>query len=165
MKMDRFEKVVKRTSSILAYVGMGMLLVMMFLGSADVLGRYFFNKPITGTYEIFEILLPGIVLLCLADTQFAGGHITMGLLVSRLAPRTRARIEFVIRLILLVLFGLITWKGIDATLMYWHQHRLITNIGVPMYLPQILVPVGALAICPVLVVQMLRSFAQMRKGG
>lgn len=161
--MDRFERGVKTTSGVLMYIGMGILLVMMFLGSADVLGRYFFNKPISGTFEIFEILLPGIVLLALADTQLAGGHITVGLLYTRLTPRTRVRIDFVTRLVLLVLFGLITWQGINAAMIYWEQHRAIPNIRVPMYLPQLLVPIGALAICPVLIIQMLRSFNEMKK--
>ena len=47
---------------------------MMLLGTADVTGRYIFNKPILGTAEIFGILLPAIVLLGLAYTQEAQAH-------------------------------------------------------------------------------------------
>ena len=34
---------------------------LMFLGAADVVGRYFFNMPIKGAYEYSEILLAGVV--------------------------------------------------------------------------------------------------------
>lgn len=141
-----------------------MLFVMMLLGSADVLGRYLFSKPITGVYEIFEILLPGIVLLCLAGTQLAGGHITVGLIsYAHITPQTQARIDFVVKFLLFCLFGLITWQGIDTAIIHWQQHRLVPNIRVPMFLPQLLLPLGALAICPVLILQMLRSLARMKK--
>jgi TRAP-type C4-dicarboxylate transport system permease small subunit len=64
--------------------------VMMLLVVANVLGRYLFNKPITGTLEFTESLLVLIIFLSVAMTQYDGGHIRVTLLTRRL-PRPLAR--------------------------------------------------------------------------
>jgi len=59
-------------------------LVMMGLVVANILGRYTFNAPVTGTLEITESLLVVIIFLSLALTQYDGGHIRVTLLTRRL---------------------------------------------------------------------------------
>jgi TRAP-type C4-dicarboxylate transport system permease small subunit len=164
-KAEALTKPAKIANNILAYVCAGMLFAMMLLGSADVIGRFLFNKPIVGSLEIFEILLPGIVLLALGYTQAAGAHVRVEILLSRLPPRSQASLNFVTRLVALVISILILWRGVLVALTYRHQDRLISNIGVPMFLPQLFVPLGALGICAVLVVQMLQFLAKLRERG
>ena len=76
-------KGVRLINSALRYVCMSLLFFMMALGTCDVLGRYLFNKPILGTFEIFEILLPAIVLLGLGYTQESNAHVRVEIFVSR----------------------------------------------------------------------------------
>ena len=64
--------------------------VMMCLVVANILGRYLFNAPVTGTLEFTESLLVLIIFLSLALTQYDGGHIRVTLLTRRL-PRTWGR--------------------------------------------------------------------------
>jgi len=162
-KARGFENVVRVTSNIFLYVCVVLLLVMLFLGTADVIGRYLFGKPIVGTLEIFEVLLPAIVLLSLAYTQQAKAHITVDLFYSHLPPRPRTVLGFATTLWALILFALIGWRGIVLVISYYQTGRVITNIGVPMFLPRILVPVGALAICLVLIVDLLHCVSEIRK--
>jgi len=86
----KFENAVTRIAKILANVSVALLAIMLFLGVTDVLGRYLFNRPVTGTLEIFEILLPGIVLLSLAYTQLNKAHIRVELLFNRFSSRLQA---------------------------------------------------------------------------
>ncbi len=164
-KVGGFERGIKKTSNILMYVCMGMLLVMMFLGTADVGGRYLFNHPIIGTYEIFEILLPGVVLLGLAYTQLVKAHIKVEIIYDRFRPRPRAIVGFAMTLWTIVLFALIAWRGTLMAILLLHQERVISNIGVPIFLVQFLVPLGAVAICLVLIVDLLHFLTDMRKAG
>jgi TRAP-type C4-dicarboxylate transport system permease small subunit len=64
--------------------------VMMVLVVANIIGRYLFNHPVTGTLEITESLLVVIIFLSLAMTQYDGGHIRVTILTRRL-PRRVAR--------------------------------------------------------------------------
>ena len=145
------------------YVCAGLLFVMMVLGTADVLGRYLFNKPILGTLETFEILLPAIVLLGLGYTQENGAHVRMSLLVSHLSFRTQTILSIFTNGCALLVTCLILWRGWALTIRYWRMDRTIPTIEVPMYLPQVLVPLAALILSLVLIVQMLHSITELRR--
>ena len=149
-------------SNILMYISAGVLLVMLILGIADVMGRYLFNKPIIGTVEIFEVLMPGLVLLSLAFTQQVKAHVTVDLFISKLPARPRAIIGFATTFWAMVLFGIIVWQGIMLVISYHDTGRMITNIGVPMYLPRLLVPLGAFAICLVFIKDLLHYIREIR---
>jgi len=151
-------------NSALKYVCVGLLLFMMGLGTADVIGRYLFNKPILGTLEVFEILLPAIVLLGLGYTQENRGHVTMELLVTQLSPRTKTILEIATNGCALIISVLILWRGWILTIVYWRMGRTIPTIDVPMFLPQLFVPLGALMLSLVLMVQMLENIIQLKKG-
>lgn len=151
-------------SNILMHISMGMLLMMMLLGIADVIGRYFFKNPIIGTLEIFEILLPGIVLFSLAHTQRAKAHIAVDVFYLRFPPRFRAIVGLAINLWAILFFAIVTWRGTQLAILHWHTGRKISNISVPIYIIDLFIPVGALAICLILIVDLLHSLTEIKKG-
>ena len=163
-KAGGFEKGIKKMSNILMYMGTSMLLVMMFFGTADVIGRYLFNSPIIGTIEVFEILLPIISLLGLAYTQKEKGHIRVDLLYSRFPRRPQAVIGLGITIWSILLFILIAWQGTLTAISYREQERLISNIHIPIYLIQLLVPLGAVALCLVLIIDLIHFVIDIRKA-
>jgi TRAP-type C4-dicarboxylate transport system permease small subunit len=133
----------------------------MVLGTCDVMGRYLFNKPILGTYEVFEILLPAIVLLGLGYTQGNNAHIRVELLLSRLSFRRRTILNFVTNGCGLFISILILWRGWVLVAAYWRMGRTIPTIEVPMFLPQLLVPLSALMLSLVLILQMIQYIVQI----
>lgn len=52
-----FEKITVSINNVLHKISSVVLLVLMFLTTADVAGRYFFNAPIIGTYELTGLYL------------------------------------------------------------------------------------------------------------
>jgi TRAP-type C4-dicarboxylate transport system permease small subunit len=162
-QFDFLEKVSVSISNILVHITMGMLLVMMLLGFADVFGRYLLNKPIIGTLEIFEILLPGIVLFSLAYAQRAKAHIAVDVFYSRFPSRVRAVMGLVINLWAILFFAIVTWRATLIAIMHWQTGRKISNISVPVYLVDLFVPIGTLAICLVLISELLHSLMKMKK--
>ncbi|MEJ2726450.1 MAG: TRAP transporter small permease [Deltaproteobacteria bacterium] len=161
---ETLAKGVRLMNSALRYVCVGLLFFMMALGTVDVIGRYLFNNPILGTLEVFEILLPAIVLLGLGYTQENRGHVTMELLVVHLSPRTKIILDTATNGCALFISVLILWRGWILTIVYWHMDRTIPTIDVPMFLPQLFVPLGALMLSLVLVVQILENIIQLKKG-
>jgi TRAP-type C4-dicarboxylate transport system permease small subunit len=149
-------------NSAVKYVCASLLFVMMALGTVDVSSRYLFNKPILGTLEIFEILLPAIVLLGLGYTQENRAHVRMSILVSHLSFRTQTVLNLLTNGCALLISALILWRGWVLTLGYWRMGRTIPTIEVPMFLPQLLVPLAALILSLVLIVQMLQSITELR---
>jgi TRAP-type C4-dicarboxylate transport system permease small subunit len=60
--------------------------MMLLLVAANVIGRYLFNAPITGAFEITESLLVVGIMLGLALTQYHDGHIRVTILTRRMPP-------------------------------------------------------------------------------
>jgi len=150
-------------NSALRKVCISLLFFMMGLGTVDVTGRYLFNHPILGTFEVFEILLPAIVLLGLGYTQENKAHVRMEILVSRLSSRKQTVLNVFTSGCALFISILILWRGWVLTTDYWRMGRTIPTIEVPMFLPQCLVPLGALILSLVLIVQMIQYIVQLRE--
>jgi TRAP-type C4-dicarboxylate transport system permease small subunit len=92
-RMEKFTRAVDKISKAFSHVAMFALFGMMMLGTADVAGRYLFNKPIIGALEIFEMLLPLLILFSMADTQSIDGHLTAGVIdFFHFKPETRTKI-------------------------------------------------------------------------
>jgi TRAP-type C4-dicarboxylate transport system permease small subunit len=79
--------------------------LMMVLVVANVLGRYLFNEPLTGTLEFTESLLVIIIFLSLALTQYDGGHIRVTLAIRHLPKNYSRALTVVCMATGAVLFG------------------------------------------------------------
>jgi TRAP-type C4-dicarboxylate transport system permease small subunit len=159
-----FRRAVYTTSSMLMYLSTGLLLVMLLLGTADVLGRYFFNRPLSGSQEIFEILLPGIVLLGWAYAQRLKVHVSVDILFNRFQPRFKAIVALLTTCLALTISVLTVWQGALLSLSYFKMGRLIRNINVPIFIPRLLVPLGAFVLFLVLIVDLYDNVKEMKKG-
>lgn len=95
-----------------------LLFMMMILTLLDVFGRYLFNSPIMGAYEITELML---VVLIFAGIPLAGAndeHIAVDL-IDGVVPRVIAKVrDIMIALVMAVVLGALSksiWhKGLEA---------------------------------------------------
>ena len=93
-------------------VGVACLTFMMLLTAVDVCLRYVFNRPITGAYEITELMMCVLVAFGLAYTAVHKGHINVDFLISKLADSSTQRVISVITSALsLGFFLVITWQS------------------------------------------------------
>ena len=159
-----FERAVEMASSILMYVSTGLLFVMLLLGTADVLGRYLFNHPITGTQQVFEILLPGIVLLGWAYAQRTKSHVAVDIVYDRFPPRVKPIVALFITSLAMVIAALIVWQGLLECTFNFQMGRMIRIINVPVYIPQLLVPIGAFSLFLVLIIDFWTHIKEIKKG-
>lgn len=162
--MKKFAKGVEKISRVFSHGATIALVGMMTLGTADVAGRYLFNRPITGTLEMFEILMPVLLLFSLADTQSLNEHLTAGVIdFFHLKTETRTKIQFGVQILVFCLFLLIIWRGIGGAMFALKSHRRINNIELPLWIPQLVVPLGALVMCMVLIVQIVETAKKIRR--
>jgi TRAP-type C4-dicarboxylate transport system permease small subunit len=146
------------------YVSTGLLFVMLLLSTADVLGRYFFNSPLSGSQEISEILLPGVVLLGWAYAQRLKVHVSVDLLFNRFQPRAKAIVALLATCLALAISILIVWQGMLLSISYFNMGRLIRNINVPIFIPRLLVPLGGFSLFLVLIVDVYDYVKEIKKG-
>jgi TRAP-type C4-dicarboxylate transport system permease small subunit len=137
-----------------------IILAMMLFGFMDVILRYFFNAPIVGAKEIQTCLLPIIVSLALAATQFDKSHIRMDILYDKLSKRTRTVIDYLSLILSLAIWVLITWQSVVAGNHYVESGRVVNTIHLPMAYLQYIAAFGAALLC----LEMLRQILRIRLG-
>lgn len=63
----------------LAYVAAAVLMALMLLTCADVAGRYFFNHPVWGAFELTEMMLAALIFAGLPLVSLRNDHVTVDL--------------------------------------------------------------------------------------
>ena len=90
--MSRFDRAVVPALGCVCAV---LMFCLMLLTCVDVVGRYFFNKPVTGGFEMTEMLLAALIFAGLPLVTLRGDHITVDLL-DPLIPDRLFRAQHVI---------------------------------------------------------------------
>lgn len=68
----------------------GLVAGLILVTCVDVAGRYLFNKPLAGAYELTQILLGALIFAALPLTTGKGGHVEVDLLMHLMpAPARR----------------------------------------------------------------------------
>ena len=159
-----FEKRIKDLSWWLNAIVLGIIVVLMCLTVADVTGRYLFNNPVRGTFELSQVGMAAIVFLGLGYTTALGRHIRVELFVNRFPLRMQGIIDsFTSLLVIAVCIG-IAWQGTKLAIESIKVAATTDVLNVPIYPFKFLVPLGALVMGLNIVVSLISSLSQARKG-
>ena len=162
-KARAVETGISKIEKIVADIGAFLILLLMFLGAADVTGRYVFNNPIFGAMEVSQIMMGLVVFLGWAYTLARRQHISLDLIFYRYPPRVQAILGFVALLLSLGLFGLMGWHAIKLALIDWETGVIIRTYMLPIAPFKLLVPFGAFLLCLECIIQMVHIFPEMTR--
>ena len=95
---------------VLSVVAGAMILVMMVVTTIDVGGRYFFNTPLFGAFEITEILMGLVVFGGMPLTTAAREHITVNFLENALSARVRCAQAAIGDIVCAGVTAVMTWR-------------------------------------------------------
>lgn len=84
---------------------------MMLLTVADVVMRYFFRKPILGTFELTEFLMAVVVSFAIAYAAATDGLIKVTLFTERMPIRVQAILNSITGVPGIALFVFLTWRS------------------------------------------------------
>ena len=130
---SRCGKVTLRTSRYMAVIAAVVLGIMMVLTVADVCGRYFFLRPVEGTFELIGIMLVIAGCLGLGFCQLNQGNIRITIFAERLPPRGQAIVYLISYAIGAVITGMICWRGL---LRAWgYIFKTLGGVTVTLHLP------------------------------
>jgi TRAP-type C4-dicarboxylate transport system permease small subunit len=112
MKILFFEKSVKLISSFFNLFASVSLVAMMLLTCTDVSMRYFFNRPLPGTYDLVGLMGAIIAAFAMPYTFLKGSHVAVDLLVRMLSAKKRLIIETITHIVGIFLFLILVWQCI-----------------------------------------------------
>ncbi len=160
---DRLQKIVTTMSQTINGVGGGILLVLMFLTAFDVILRYLFNKPISGSFELTEFMMVCIVGLGLAYCGVNRGHVGVELILERVSPKTRAIMNAITYGISLIFVALITWQLIKYIGTTYEAHLTSSVLLIPNFPFVAILSIGVIAFTLVFLVQVIEFILQACK--
>ena len=164
MDLQKVSKKLGVCSSLLAYVGAFSLFVMMCLTSVDVVGRYIFNRPITGVFELTQYLVLILIFSFIGYTQAQKGHVAVDLLLIRIKGRIRILIEIFNHVVCLLLMLLITWMGIGKAREMIDVGGASPNLQIPAYPFVFFLVLGCLVMCLELLRDVIELIADPKGG-
>lgn len=148
-------------SRVMAYLGIVALFIMMVITVADVIGRYAFNKPILGVFELTEFLVLVLVFSFLAYTQSEKSHVSVDLLANILPPRVRKAVEIFNHTACLGLMFLLAFKGLEKALEMKQVGETSLNLGIPSYPFALFLVLGCVVFC----IEYIRNLIRLMTPG
>lgn len=137
--------------ALLACVVLGFMVLSI---CAEVVMRYFLNRPLVWVMETSEFGLLYVTFLGAAWLLRKEGHIKMDLLINRLKPKDEALLNIVTYCLGAAVCLVLVWYGVDrAVYNYQTGYYTPTQLETPKWIIVAIIPVGSL----LLFIQFLRS--------
>lgn len=145
---------IQRITKGVGYAGMFLLIPMMLLISTEVTTRFLWDRPIPGTLELSSYMLSIFVLLGIAYTQQAKGHVRVTMLTTRLPRRMRLGLDMLTTLASIFIICILAWQGWVVGL---EEKTVSDMLRIPQMPFKMLVSVGGLLLAVELIIDLIDS--------
>src|SRR5262245_13915446 len=105
----------------MALAGGWVLMALMVYTVVDVVLRYVFNRPFSGSLEITEFAMAAIVFLGIAYCGWLGGHVAVDILERPLENPKLRFVPVILTFISALLFAAIAWLTFTEALGTMHR--------------------------------------------
>lgn len=141
------DRIIQILTNIASWMAGTLIFITVFIVCYEVLMRGMFNSPTEWSIEVsvYLVLISGFLGMAaaLADDK----HIKVDLLISRLPARVNLILGVVVSLAGLFFCFVLFYEGWEMVMSSFRLGRTSTStLRVPMYIPQLAVPLGALLI-------------------
>lgn len=86
------------------------LLAMAFMSLRSIIGRAFFDAPLTGDYELVQFMCAGAVAMALPYTHWISGHVIVDFFTAKAPPKVNAVLDLAAHLLLAFFAALLSWR-------------------------------------------------------
>jgi TRAP-type C4-dicarboxylate transport system permease small subunit len=140
-----------------------VLVAMAILVVTSVAGRYLFNAPLVGDYEIVEMAGAVAVFLCFPYTHLTGSNIVAEFFTTALPARVKLALDTVHELIFALVAGLFTWR-----LALGGLHKHATNdttalLALPVWAAYVVAVAAMALLCVVCLRRLADGIARLRR--
>lgn len=116
---------------ILAIASAVLIMVLIGVTCVDVIGRYLFNHPFSGAFELTQLALGALVFAALPLTTADGAHVEVDLALHLFKPRTQALLGRVAGFVSALVLMFFAWRLVVLGQTLWHDGARTNALGVP----------------------------------
>ncbi len=160
-KSSGLDKFITSLNNITHKVACVIVFLMMVLTSVDVIGRNFFNKPITGAYELTGLALALMVFFSLGIAQIKKDHIEIDFLTNFFPAKVQHALYALTSLIVFILLCVTTWQLFVYAQGLMVSGELTGDLGWKLYPFVMLATVGALFFTLSFILDIVRSIVKV----
>lgn len=142
-------------------IGSGVLAVMMFLTATDVTGRYGFNSPIPGSYELQEFLMVTMIAMGVGYCAFLKGHINVDILFNKLPQRVQSGFNVFHYLVAACLFAMVSWRTLQEGLLMQSRNMTSTVLYIPVLPFYCIAALGSAVLCIAFLYNSIESLSKV----
>lgn len=158
---ETFEKWLGRCETALLYVAVFATFVMMCLTTADAAGRYLFNRPIAGAYEITEkYLMVAMVFMGLCYAYRGGAYIRVTFVVDHLPGTVRIFFDYLAQVFSIAYGVLLAVATMQQFLRVVSDRMTLITVDIPVAPAYLIVPAGLFLMS----LLMLLDLPRVRRG-
>jgi TRAP-type C4-dicarboxylate transport system permease small subunit len=119
-----------------------MLAAIVLINAANVTGRYVLSKPIDWAEEVMLFLMIGGVFLSNIGISLDGAHIRMDVLLRALPPPGQRLLDGLADLLTIAVAVTLAWVGWDVVSMLAQFGQTSDAAGIPVAIPQSVIPLS-----------------------
>ncbi len=138
--------------------GMFLLIPMMLLTTVDVIGRAVWMRPIPGAVELSSYMLNVFILLGVAYTHQAKGHVRVSMLISRLPEQAETILDIIATLLSLFILAILAWQGWVVGI---EEVSVSDMLRIPQMPFRLLVSLAGLFLCLELLIDLSASVGKL----
>ncbi|MAC81615.1 MAG: C4-dicarboxylate ABC transporter permease [Rhodobacteraceae bacterium] len=121
-----------RIETILLGLAAFLLLALMAVTGIDVVGRYLLNAPLSGAFEMTELLLGALVFMALPLVSRHGAHVEVDLLATIVPEPVNKVLGIFAALVSAVMLCWFAWTLVDVMISQIHDGSRSVSLGVPL---------------------------------
>jgi len=118
---------------VLAFIAGAVLFLLMLATFADVVGRYFFNHPLLGTYELTQLALALTIFSAMPWVTLKSEHVEIDFVYTRLAPRWQKVNRLCVDLLVIGIFFLVGYAVILQGIKARASGLVTEDLGIELY--------------------------------
>lgn len=127
------KKIIRVSCEISAKIGMASIFILLLLTVADVIGRFIFNHPIPGTFELTKILFALSVFFSLSVSQYRGENLGITLIYDRCPLRVRGVMDIFSSILSIGTFSTAFVQTIRYAIRMKNANTVTSVLRWPMY--------------------------------
>ncbi|MCK4709086.1 MAG: TRAP transporter small permease [Gammaproteobacteria bacterium] len=163
--LSRADRLFYKLESVLTLIGGIVIFLLVFLATANVLGRWIFSLPISGYIDWVEQAMAFFAFLGIAFTQREGGHIRMDMLVGHIHGRPLWVTEFISTLLMLFITLILIYGSFLHFLRAYQIGDSSLDINLPVWPAKLVVPVALTVLALRLLLQLWGYARAVKEGG
>jgi TRAP-type C4-dicarboxylate transport system permease small subunit len=163
-KLSWLDRTFFKLESGLNLLGGMVIFLLVFLATANVLGRWLFNWPVSGYIDWVEQAMAFMAFLGIAYTMRQGGHIRMDIIVSHLHGRRLWLVELLSAILMLLMTFVLIYGSYLHFLRAYSLGDSSLDIDLPTWPAKLVVPV-ALSVLALRLLLQIWGYARALKTG